>query len=1063
MPLLLTPSTDTALAHLAAQVDQVRSHDPLTPIHILLPSRTLIEQVRGQLGVTMNVRLHQFYTLGRAILAEDGVRVHQIRDTTIRRLVHHLLGDLLAQDQLTTFAPVWDKPGFTQLMVSWLREMKSQGIPPEDVAAHAQASGQERDRQLALLYHAYQGFLQDRHASDDDGLLWLAAEALQHSPNLYTHPGPCFVYGFDQFNPIQRRILAWLSERFTHFHIYLQWDANRLPSSLALTRMAATRAQLLAELKMTEVVLPDAAGTTAPDINRLARLLFESTDAQRTEDVSESLALVEAPSREQEVRWTLRTVKRLIMAGTPVHDIAILAPNPQTYARTMQTVAQEYSVPVQVNRTLGDNPAIAALLTLVRLTPDFPRRETFDALRSPYIRQPWLHPAQIDLLDQLTRDRPVVSGRDQWRFALEPVRLSEDSFDASVDEELADPLLASGLNPVMLDELRSGLNAFFDHLTPPETASHRTYILWVQEALLGVFEDEDDPAEDGNSGERPTTLDLAGACSQEPFAQRDLHALGLTLSTLGDLVRAADFVHPAQESILWAALRSDLLNILPAVPIPPDPTLAAVPFGPLEAGRATAVNHLFVLGLSEGEFPTPPPPDPLYAPAERQNHRLPLRRWQSGDDASLWWQVVANCRRRLTLLRPYVDDSGAPWPESPYWREVVQHFTLPKPTKLPIAETVPLQDAAGEDELLLALAAQGVGTVPPELAPAWEMARVALSLNQQREGYQPPGIFEGILQSPQLLADLDNRYGPAHVWSASRLNRYANCPYGFFAENILKLEARPDPEEGLNVMQRGSILHAILERLYQRLAADTLPPSPDNQAAILAILTECCDFVFRDAPIRYGFRPTPLWRYERVELTRLLSALVRWECGQADAATFHPFRQEVAFGVKDGPPPVWIEDATGTGFFLRGFIDRVDRSPDGSLRIVDYKSGNTTFSASDLMKGLALQTVLYAVAAQTILAGDGDVMRSEYLHIAARETSGKLDFGSPDKTRPVVEGALAAATSAVDRVRRGIFPSAPGKTAWGSEACSNHCDLADLCRATRRSRGKAARYLETAP
>jgi len=107
-----------------------------------------------------------------------------------------------------------------------------------------------------------------------------------------------------------------------------------------------------------------------------------------------------------------------------------------------------------------------------------------------------------------------------------------------------------------------------------------------------------------------------------------------------------------------------------------------------------------------------------------------------------------------------------------------------------------------------------------------------------------------------------------------------------------------------------------------------------------------------------------------------------------------------------------------------------------------------------------LQTVLYAKAAAYILSQAGEVGRSEYLHIPIRETSGKLDFSKPDKAGPVMESALLAATTAVERVRQGLFPSAPGKMGQKSDACSDWCELSGLCRATRRSRWKAARYLE---
>jgi ATP-dependent helicase/DNAse subunit B len=134
-----------------------------------------------------------------------------------------------AAGELTSFNGVADKPGFTRVLLEWIREMKSQGIPPEQVSAHARTSGRERDHQLALLYQRYQAFLIQSDLSDPDGLLWLAAEALEADPDLGRSRLPFILLGFDHFNPLQLRILQQLVGRCPDFSIYLLWDPGREP------------------------------------------------------------------------------------------------------------------------------------------------------------------------------------------------------------------------------------------------------------------------------------------------------------------------------------------------------------------------------------------------------------------------------------------------------------------------------------------------------------------------------------------------------------------------------------------------------------------------------------------------------------------------------------------------------------------------------------------------------------------------------------------------------------------------------------------------------------------
>ena len=110
------------------------------------------------------------------------------------------------------------------------------------------------------------------------------------------------------------------------------------------------------------------------------------------------------------------------------------------------------------------------------------------------------------------------------------------------------------------------------------------------------------------------------------------------------------------------------------------------------------------------------------------------------------------------------------------------------------------------------------------------------------------GEFEG--QVDGLAGVLQKQYGAEHIWSASRLEKYGTCPFYFYCESALSLELLEPPELGYDAAQLGSMLHKVLERVYQRVA------DPTDLELLLAELPAVADEVFRTAPDDYGF-PRP--------------------------------------------------------------------------------------------------------------------------------------------------------------------------------------------------------------
>ena len=1018
--LRLAPALAVAWRDLAAQLRATPDAD------LLLPNVRASRYAARVLTEVAAPTSYNFYSLAERITGQP-----RADDSLIRMLLRQTLSAMQAAGELTTFAPVATFPGFEQLLIEWLREIKQVGATTEQVRAAIQ---NERDRQLAGLYKRYQAWLDAHDRYDAEGLLWHSAERVERG-DVPLPTTPLLLIGFDQFNPLQLRLLNALS-RHRPITITLlaapQDEARR-----GMGRLRRAQQRIVDTLQPAAIhCLPDAGATDT--LGHLRRALF-ATDGVTPRPNDGRLRATTAPTREDEVRAALRHVKALLDQGVASQDIAIAAPEPARYARLIDDLAQQAALPLAVAQPLLQQPILEALVNLLQLAPHFPWRSTMAALDSPYVRQPFLDEAQRQELALLSRQRPVVEGRGQWWAALEP--RDETNWDA----ELGPTPRAAELDEDSLRAIRDGLAAFFDRLTPPPSATGATFVGWIESALLG---DEEEDAAQGDS------LALRRAAAEGPFNERDMPVLRQAMDSAHRL--AASLRAMGRDRLAWPAFRSELLaqwgreNFVLA-----DPN--RVPLLHIGEARAIPVVHLIVLGMSEGEFPTAPTPDPLYSPQERRDSPLDLATPDDEEDEAIWWQEVGRVSGSLHLLRPRLDERHAAWPASPLWQA-----TLATVIPSPLTEAtrrlgaLPTPDEALDDAERLLAAVDAPDEALATRQPMWDGVLRGVALMQQRNSLEIAGPFEGMIDDAELQRELAAQFAEARRWSVSRLNDYHRCPYGFFARHVLALEPQPSPPDGMTPAQRGSLIHHILESVVAAARDQACHPCARHAAPLAALLDQQCDRIFAFAPLAFGFRPSALWPQAQQEIRQMLHALLRWECEINDvlAHPFQPYHQEWRFGIDpDGADALTIEH-DGVRLRLRGVVDRIDRDRVGRLRIIDYKSGATPITGTDVAKGRSMQVALYALAVERLLP-DGEVAESFYLHLPNRKQGGFLAFNGSVQQHGTVREALDKTVEAVRGARTGRFPSAPSKP-HQERACSPYCELAALCRVSRAQWAKAA-------
>ena len=1038
----------------AAQRTREFSAELIDTPRVIVPSRIQAMAFRQRLaeeGGAIGGKVGTFEDLSQEILNLAGIFSTRISETTQTRLLQNIVEDC----NLDFYGRIKTLPGFIQITLKIIRELKAGGILPEQFAAAVNGMGGElRLGELAKLYSAYQERLQDENWSDYVGEVWLAAEALERNPELCSAWKSLLFDGFDDLSPVQLRVILALKTQVSELTITLTGAEGDLTRPLVHKRFQRTM-ELLADGDSLEIIYLEEKDRKKFPVTLLTRLesnLFRMEE-ENLMDNDGVLQMAAVPDREAEVRFALRWIKSLIVKDN-FHpgQTALLMRSLEPYRSIIYQVASEYGIPVQVQGgiPLIENPAIAALFDLLKaMQPgkeQFNWRAVVEAWRSPYFNWNGLrkkeknqdssntHLEDIDQLVQIARWGSVIQGYQQW----------EEAFSLLIERNKTEeylygecPNLPAGI--IFGDDaarLWEKFQAFIRALTPlSEKGSVREFVSWIED-LLG-----DEQVKKSQSG-----LEVIQKIKEGPpdLAHRDLGAIRTLKRIFQEMVWAESAMQSKTKD--FSIFLEDIESIIKRTSYQPEEyDLSAVYCADISESRGIPFRAAAILGLAEGEFPQTLKEDPFLRDGDRKLLRevygLPIRQSTDSAEAEYFYESITRASSALLVTRPRIADNGAPWQPSPYWEEILRCVNI-KPL-IHTSRSLPDLDAASSKAEYFEIISTG-----SEYISAWRQAEKnqpetcnqinqALNILSSRAYDSGPieGIYDGRLTG--LGTFFSERYPEDHVWSASRLETYQTCPYYFFVANVLGLEKIEPPREGLDARQLGNIYHHILEDLYQE-AGDHLELQ-NLQDALPVIAGK----VFDQAPRREGFRITSWWPHTQKEiLTNLKRCLVILETLDP---SFVFFQAEQKFGIGNFPePPLKAITRGGESFLLRGFIDRVDKNETGTIRIIDYKtSASYGFTHQAVRDGIKLQLPLYALAAQGALKL-GEIQEGFYFHVRTAEPSGfKLSsFKINGKKGPsaAIENAVDISWKAIQAIRKGSFePKVP------NNGCPDYCPAADYC------------------
>ena len=240
----------------------------------------------------------------------------------------------------------------------------------------------------------------------------------------------------------------------------------------------------------------------------------------------------------------------------------------------------------------------------------------------------------------------------------------------------------------------------------------------------------------------------------------------------------------------------------------------------------------------------------------------------------------------------------------------------------------------------------------------------------------------------------------------TRLEQYAACAYAHFLMYGLKLSEREQYE--FAPVDMGNIFHETLEAFSKKLDASdytwkTLPRE---------VADEWVEECLASLTVDYGntvLNSTARNNYMIRRMARILKRTV-WALGeQIRKGLFSPENYEISFSGVSDLEAVNIELSPEERLKLRGRIDRVDTCEDEEhvyVKVIDYKSGNTSFQLLSLYHGLQLQLVIYLNAAMELVKKehpDKEVLPAGVLYYQIQDPVLDTDGEEADVTARVLE------------------------------------------------------------
>ena len=896
---------------------------------------------------TMNIDIVSFERLAYRVFSELSMPQPEILDDTGKTMVlRKLAGE--RKSELQIFSSHLHQAGFIGEVKSMLSEFYQYGVTPELIKEQMETDGigpvlLRKLEDMNVIYRAFREFTRERYITLEE-LLDVLCGAVGRSALL--RGSTLVLDGYTGFTPVQYRLLGLLLPICKEMYVTVTATENvdlSAPGNEAdlfdMSRKMAGKLKQLAKESGTEIRgdirlarRPLPRFRKAPALDHLERNLYRYP-CRPYRGKPDGIELIQAENPADEVDFVVNRIHQLVKReGYRYRDIAVICGDPAGYARELTHQFEENGIPLFLDekRDVSGNPFIRLMKSVLEIfRKGFDYESMFQYLKTGLVTE---ETEKVDRLETYVRAlgiRGFKAWDDQWE------RLPEGGGRMNLLE----------LNGFK-EEIMAPLRAFRARAGERGTAVGETTRALTE--LLQTLEIE------RKLSEKAKAFREAGM-EKEAREYEEIYGLVMELfERLYELLGDETVSRREYLDILNAGLAELKVGMIPA-------GADRVVAGDLKRTRLSRVRALFFVGVNEGVVPADAGKGGILTDEERESLKrnslelAPTAREEGFMQRFYLYLMMTKPEERLTVSWTAVSAEGKTMRPSSLVGRLKKWFpelsvSLAAERKAPEidlhaagrAVIAWLQDPENMDrnpgfrELYRFLAREG--------GKREEMERLAEACAYS---YQERGIGR---EAAKAL------YGTILNGSVTRMEGYAACAYAHFLSHGLELKKRREYE--LDFSDMGNLFHRSIDLFFSEVREQGKDFRKISDAERRSMVKTCVARVseeYRNTIMKSSARNAYLERKVERIADRTIRALIH----QIRKGDFEPEAFEVDVSTR-------IPLKGGEALNLRGRIDRMDVFEDSDrvyVKIMDYKSGSTSFDLSLLYHGLQLQLVVYMDAA----------------------------------------------------------------------------------------------------
>ncbi|GLO65625.1 helicase-exonuclease AddAB subunit AddB [Oceanobacillus kimchii] len=967
------------------EIKQKISTKPIGPsIFYIVPDQMTFQQEvalfsDSETNGSIRAQVVSFSRLAWRVLQETGGGTKQfISSVGIQMMLRKIIEE--KQGDWNAFQKALKKQGFLGQLETMLTELKRYEITPDDLRmqqshftqfVHQSPSEQGLTRKLSDLIYIYETFiysLQGTYVDSEDQLQLLIQQIKQSS---ILNNADIYIDGFHSFTPQEQSVLTELMKTSNSITVALTLDDREKEDTteLDLFYQPSQTYHVLKQLAWDTgipvedpIILDSLKGNfqNRPYFAHMEKY-FDSRPAPAYEG-EVPIEIFEAVHPRAEVEGVAQQVLELIRdKGYRYRDIALLIRQPEVYHNLIETIFNDYELPVFIDekRPMLHHPLIELIRSILEVVQGNWRNDAiFRVLKTGLIpATDEEFPLTMDSIDQLEnyviefgiRSRHQWIGEKIWKYQ----RFRGFDSSAQTDRERE---LQESMNRYR-DQVISAIATVDEQLRAATTVKDLCIAVyqWLEELKI------------------PDQLEV----TRNYYDDQGLPEKGREQEQVWDAVIQLldEMVEIAGEekmdlSVFQVALDAGI-ETLQFSHVPP--SMDHIIVGTIDRSRMSNIRCAFLLGVNEGVWPMKPTSDGMIDEAERlllEQNGLKLAdtsERQLLDDWFYMYLAFTVAKDRLKISYLLSDEEGKAKMPSQLIHRIEELFPATK-------NHILLQDPEDESNTrrFVSTELKSRSALTAQLAKfrkGYPIDPIWWEVYQWYVEHHPKGgtthrVLQGLYyenKPESLQRDTVEQLYPKRIQaSVSRIETYYRCSYQHFAKYSLNLEERRTYK--LDAPDIGQLFHEALKKITEWIHAEgndfaTLTKSQSSKYANRAVteLSPVLQHQILHSSNRYAYIQ------KKLEEVIARAAFVLGE--QARLSHFSPVGLELGFGDGNNQiPSLSMQLENGYELVLRGRIDRVDKAELENnlyLRIIDYKSSSKGLDLTEVYYGIALQMLAY--------------------------------------------------------------------------------------------------------